>query len=237
MENMPYQAGFEVERTIRHQPKVHEVRAAATMEVPARVPTRREDTTSWRSSLPVLCGAGVTLRPLRKADAASLFSLLTADEVTRFISPPPPNVEGFERFIEWTHSQCAAGTYACMAIVPAGYDVAVGFVQVRQLEPSFATAEWGIVLGSAFWGSGVFTETARLFLDFVFDTVGVHRLEARAAVRNGRANGAIRKLGGVQEGVLRSSLCCRGQYHDQLLWSILADDWRQSRAVLRPIVH
>jgi RimJ/RimL family protein N-acetyltransferase len=62
-------------------------------------------------------------------------------------------------------------------------------------------------------------------------------MEARAAVQNGRGNGAMRKLGAVQEGVLRRSLYCRGQYFDQLLWSILADDWRQSRVELRPMIH
>ena len=45
----------------------------------------------------------------------------------------------------------------------------------------------------------------RLVLTFAFDVVGVHRLEARAAVQNGRGNGALRKIGAVQEGILRKS--------------------------------
>ena len=53
--------------------------------------------------------------------------------------------------------------------------------------------------------SGVFMEGAELIVDFAFDTVGVHRLEARATVRNGRGNGALRKIGAVQEGLLRKS--------------------------------
>jgi RimJ/RimL family protein N-acetyltransferase len=55
--------------------------------------------------------------------------------------------------------------------------------------------------------------------------VGVHRLEARAAVKNGRGNGALRKMGAVQEGVLRRSFLKNGEYHDQVLWSILDEDW------------
>jgi ribosomal-protein-serine acetyltransferase len=56
-------------------------------------------------------------------------------------------------------------------------------------------------------------------------TVGVHRLEARAAVRNGRGNGALRKIGAVQEGVLRKSFLKNGEYLDQVLWTILDEDW------------
>ena len=60
-------------------------------------------------------------------------------------------------------------------------------------------------MGSQFWGTGMFAEGARLVLDFAFDVVGANRLEARAAVANGRGNGALRKLGAVQEGMLRRS--------------------------------
>ena len=65
-------------------------------------------TSDWRKSLPVLTGSMVTLRPLRLSDAASLLAMLSTEEVSRFISPPPTTVEGFERFIAWTHRECAA---------------------------------------------------------------------------------------------------------------------------------
>jgi RimJ/RimL family protein N-acetyltransferase len=183
----------------------------------------------WRRSLPVLASGAVTLRELRPADAPSLFALLTAEEVARFISPPPADVEGFERFIAWTMRQRAAGQYVCFAVVPAGFDTAVGIFQVRALDAEFDVAEWGFAVGSAFWGSGVFAESAQLVLQFAFETVGVRRLEARAAVKNGRGNGALRKIGAVQEGVLRRSFLRGGEYLDQALWSILRDDWRTRR--------
>jgi ribosomal-protein-alanine N-acetyltransferase len=95
--------------------------------------------------------------------------------------------------------------------------------------PNFSSAEWGFALGSAFWGTGVFQESARLVLAFVFETLQVHRLEARAAVRNGRGHGALQKMGAVPEGVLRKSLFKDGTYLDQTLYAIIVDDWRASR--------
>jgi aspartyl-tRNA(Asn)/glutamyl-tRNA(Gln) amidotransferase subunit C/ribosomal-protein-alanine N-acetyltransferase len=177
----------------------------------------------------LLRGALVTLRELRPSDATSLCALLTTEEVARFVSPPPTTVEGFERFIGWTLRQRVAGTYACYAVTLCGFDTAIGIIQVRELEAGFGTAEWGFVIGSAFWGTGVFQESAELVLDFVFDTLGVHRLEARAAVLNGRGNGALLKVGAVRECQLRKSFHKNGEYLDQTLYSILSTDRRRSR--------
>ena len=206
MENMPYQVALD---TAVIRPSLGEVIGS-----------------DWQHGLPTLRGQHVVLRELRASDAASLFALLTTEEVSRFISPPPTSVEGFERFIGWTMRQRTAGTFACFAVTVSGYDTAVGIFQVRSTEPGFGTAEWGFALGSPFWGTGVFSECAELVMEFAFETVGVHRLEARAALRNARGNGALRKLGAKQEGILRKSFHRNGEYLDQALWTILDEDWR-----------
>jgi len=212
MEKMPYRSELDV------------MQAVAPMSV--YQPTVGNAVSSdWREHLPMLTGSQVVLRELRASDAASLFALLTTEEVSRFISPPPSSVEGFERFIAWTHRQRTIGTYACFAVTVKGDDTAVGIFQLRELEPGFGTAEWGFAIGSAFWGTGMFQDGANLLVGFAFDAVGVHRLEARAAVRNGRGNGALRKIGAVQEGVLRKSFLKNGEYLDQVLWTILDEDW------------
>ena len=186
-------------------------------------------TTDWQSRLPVLEGRQVVLRELTAADAPALFALLTTEEVARFISPPPNTVEGFEKFIAWTLRQRSAGNYACFAVTLKGYDTALGIFQVRQ-SPGFNIAEWGFALGSPFWGTGVFQDAAELVLTFAFETLGIHRLEARAAVLNGRGNGALMKLGCVQEALLRKSFLRNGQYLDQALYAMIDVDWRASRA-------
>ncbi len=211
MEKMPYRSELDM--------------TPAVASVVAQPPIGNVITSDWREGLPVLTGAQVVLRELRASDAPSLFALLTTEEVSRFISPPPTSVEGFERFIAWANRQRQAGSYACFAVTVEGADTAIGIFQLRELEPGFGTAEWGFAIGSPYWGTGVFHEGAQLMIRFAFDTVGVHRLEARAAVRNGRGNGALRKIGAVQEGVLRKSFLKNGEYLDQMLWTILDEDW------------
>jgi ribosomal-protein-alanine N-acetyltransferase len=186
-------------------------------------------TADWRLQLPVLTGERIRLRELRPGDAASLLALLTNDEVTRFISPPPTTLEGFEGFIEWAARQRSTGSHAGFAATLKGSDALIGLFQVtRGFEPR-DTAEWGFFISPALWGTGLFREGADLLLDFAFNTVGVHRLEARAATVNARGNGALLKIGAVPEYVLRGSFVRHGQALDQMLYSIHDDDWRRSR--------
>ena len=149
MEKMPYRAGMDPSLPIRTKP------VAAT---------------DWRLALPTLRGQQVVLRELRATDAPSLFALLTTEEVSRFISPPPTSVDGFEA-IAWTHRQRTLGTYTCFAVTLHGYDTAIGIFQVREMSAGFDQAEWGFTIGTAFWGTGVFQESAELVLAFTFETL------------------------------------------------------------------
>ena len=94
MENMPFRPGLDVGRT-------GDLGIAAPHIV----------SSDWRTGLPVIEGASVILRELRMEDAPSLLSMLTTEEVARFMSPPPTDVQGFERFIAWTHAERAAGRH------------------------------------------------------------------------------------------------------------------------------
>ena len=191
----------------------------------------------WTTGLPVLKGRKMMLRELVKSDSLSLLSMLSSEEVAKFISPPPTTPQGFEKFIAWAQRERQAGNQFTFGMVPEGCDYAVGLVQVRAIAPRFSVAEWGFAVGSAFWGTGMFLASARMTLDFAFQHTAVNRLEARAVVQNARGNGALRKLGAVQEGVLRGSLLKDGKYLDQIMWSILSQDWFQAKAVWSAVLQ
>ena len=159
----------------------------------------------WKQALPIMAGTLVTLRELEVTDAPSLFSMLTPEEVSRFISPPPTTVEGFERFITWARAERAAGRYTCFAVVPHGMQTAIGLFQVRQLEPGFATAEWGFAMGSAFWGTGMFMDAAEMVVNFAIDTLKVLGSSAR---RHGERP---RQWRAAQAGVQFRKACCAGR--------------------------
>jgi RimJ/RimL family protein N-acetyltransferase len=176
--------------------------------------------------IPTLVGAGVTLRELRPSDSATLFTLLTEEQVVKFISPPPTSPAGFETFITWSIAERRRGRHFSFGVIPEGLTEPVGIFQLRMLDRGSNVAEWGFVLAYQFWGTGIFPEAAHLMLEFAFNTVGVNRLEARASVPNVRGSGALAKIAAVHEVKMRESFRRHGMWFDQVMWSILADEWR-----------
>ena len=185
---------------------------------------------NWRERLPVLQTRSVLLRELDLSDAPSLLHHVCREQVLRYIAQSPTSVEGFERFIRWSHVQRRRRSNICYGVVPARETAAVGLLQIWPIEPDFSTAEWGFVIGADYWVKGVFSRAAHLFLDFAFDTLGVLRLESRAVDANTFGAAALTRLGARSEGRLRQAFRQGDVLRDYVLWAILADEWAEARA-------
>jgi RimJ/RimL family protein N-acetyltransferase len=181
---------------------------------------------NWRNLPPILKRPGILLREVETADAPALFTMLSRDEIAQVIAPPPQTVDDLATLIDIARLDRLNGRGICFALVTERSKPA-GLFRIRELERGFGAAEWEFVLAPELWGGGLFFLAAPAVVDFAFDVLGVHRLEARAAVHNGRGNGALRKIGAQQEGVLRKSLQQEHGWVDQALWTIIADDWRE----------
>jgi ribosomal-protein-alanine N-acetyltransferase len=175
----------------------------------------------WREGLPLMVTPRVVLRELRRSDAPALCQVARSPEVARHSWPAPPTVEAFERFIEWSWAERAAGRYTCFGVVPRDSITAAGIFELRPLQPGFFRAELGYFIDKPLWGTGVFHDAARLMVDFAFTAVGVHRIEVRASVANARSNAALQKIGAHKEGLLRAAFVHEGEYEDQYLWSFV----------------
>jgi RimJ/RimL family protein N-acetyltransferase len=183
----------------------------------------------WCQGLPELAGERVTLRELRPSDADALSIELGSPDVQRFMSAPPSTAEAFSQFIAWARGERGSGALVCYGIVPADEEHAAGVFELRPLQSGFARGELGFVMASRLWGRGLFSEGARLVLEFAFRTLRAHRIEVRTAVDNTRGNAALQKLGASREGRLRAAFLRGDHYVDQYLWSILdTDRWGES---------
>jgi RimJ/RimL family protein N-acetyltransferase len=183
----------------------------------------------WRRALPVLTSRLVALREPTLDDLGPLVDLLSIADASRFGIDEPVTEQSVRQLIDRSLQDRSAGlSFTYIVTLTATHGV-VGVAQVRQLDPSFEAAEWDMTLAPSVRGTGAFLEAARLIGSFAFDAVGAYRIEVRALLQNGRANGALTKLGAVQEGVLRRSVRRGTEYFDQVLWSILKDDWGDHR--------
>jgi RimJ/RimL family protein N-acetyltransferase len=191
----------------------------------------------WRNELPPLNGRVALLREPVPQDLGPLMELLSIGDATHFGLEEPVSDIGVLELIDRFARERASGLAFTYVIILASARAIVGLVQVRQLDPSFEAAEWECTIAPSFRGTGIFLETARLVGSFAFGAIGTHRLEARVLLQHGRANGALRKLGAVQEGVLRRSVRRADEYFDQVLWSLLKEDWGAHWVSIEPRVH
>lgn len=192
---------------------------------------------TWRRALPMLSGRAVVLREPTAEDLLSLADLLSTGDASRFGIDDAVSEVTVQEFIDRAARDRANGTAAVWVITRASTHEIVGLMQIRQLDPVFEAAEWECTIAPAARGTGVFVEAARLAGSFAFSTLNTHRLEARVLLQSGRGNGALRKLGAVQEGVLRRSVRYGGEYFDQVLWSMLKEDWGDRWLSIDPRVH
>jgi len=83
--------------------------------------------------------------------------------------------------------------------------------------------------GKAFQGTGMNKQCKLLLLDFAFDFMQMERVEFRADNQNKPSIAAMKRIGCVEEGVLRSNFIKpNGERRSSIVLSILKSEWEQS---------
>lgn len=82
----------------------------------------------------------------------------------------------------------------------------------------------GYWMGQPYSGQGYMREAARCIVPFVFDQLGLHRLEAACVPNNEPSKAVLRHAGFQEEGLARRYLRINGVWQDHLLFALLESD-------------
>ncbi len=88
------------------------------------------------------------------------------------------------------------------------------------------SANLGYWIGAPFARQGYMTEALGATLDFAFERLGLHRIEAACLPHNAASRGLLAKAGFREEGFARDYLRINGRWQDHVLFAILRDDPR-----------
>lgn len=91
------------------------------------------------------------------------------------------------------------------------------------------SAMLGYWMGRRHARQGYGAAAVAMMLDFAFDRLELHRVEAACLPENTASRGLLGKLGFAQEGYARGYLRIDGRWCDHVLYAMLADDWRGMR--------
>lgn len=85
----------------------------------------------------------------------------------------------------------------------------------------FQNCRLGYRLGKKFEGQGLMNEALRASIQYVFDTLGFHRIEANFLPINRRSEALLRRLGFTFHGRAPSYLKIHGRWEDHILASLI----------------
>jgi RimJ/RimL family protein N-acetyltransferase len=171
------------------------------------------------------------LRPLREGDLDRLASWQALPEASRFL-PWEPATRGqveplLVRWIAATRLE-RDDDEVKLAVVRVEDGLLVGDVTLVLRSVEHSQAEIGCILHPDSGGRGYAAEAVRAIVDFAFDELGSHRVFARTDARNTPAINALRRLDFRQEAHLRHSEFFKGSWNDEVVFAVLAPEWRPS---------
>jgi RimJ/RimL family protein N-acetyltransferase len=168
----------------------------------------------------------VRLRPLRPADAAAYVGAFADDAhlARRRGLARAPDEAAFLADLT------PGDDFAELAICEAGGDALLGSVILHSLDWRHRRGELGYWLVPAGRGRGLATRALRLALAWMFEELGLERAEIATTPDNEPSLAVARRLGFVEEGLLRGRDVEDGQRVDVVVYGLLRADWRRSRS-------
>lgn len=83
------------------------------------------------------------------------------------------------------------------------------------------------MIGKTYWNKGLGREAERLMLEYAFNTLNLHRVEAYIYKTNPRSLAVAKKVGFREEGILRKREYLNGEYVDCMALGILKEEFGQ----------
>jgi len=147
------------------------------------------------------------LRRASTEDAEPMFRNWASDpEVTRFLTWPAHKTIAVTRTVldSWINSYEKSNYYQWIIILK---DIRqpVGSISVVDHNDATKMAHIGYCLGKQWWHRGIMSEALQAVMDYLFDEVGICRIESRHDPNNPHSGAVMRKCGMYLESITRKS--------------------------------
>jgi RimJ/RimL family protein N-acetyltransferase len=167
------------------------------------------------------------LRRLEDGDAVVLCSYRSLPEVARYQGWESFGLHDAARLIEDQRDRNPGtpGTWFQLAIVESATGCMVGDCGLHCRQDDPLQMEVGITLAPSHQGRGFATEALICLLDFVFGTLGKHRVSAVTDAENPAAAALYRRLGFRQEAHFVEHRWYKGYWDSEFLFAVLRREW------------
>jgi ribosomal-protein-alanine N-acetyltransferase len=165
------------------------------------------------------------LRGLTEDDIPFLLDHFGRDEINKYVSDE--NVTSFEEAKRLYQKYIAPRpTLFRLGLVMKTTGNLIGTVGFYGIDRVNKRAIAGADLKKEYWGKGLMSEALRALIRFGFMEMGLNRIEASTDPQNLRSLRLIERCGFSREGVLRQKSYYKGGFHDDVIYSLLKEEWK-----------
>jgi RimJ/RimL family protein N-acetyltransferase len=171
------------------------------------------------------------LRPLARTDADAYLAIFSDPEAMQFWTGEPiasidEARELLDRDLDWVK----AGDALCWGAALPETDRLIGKISLYLFCRQNRRAEIGYILDRRYWRRGLMSEALAAVLDYAFDDLGLHRIEADVDPDHAASLALLARFGFRREGVFRDRWHVHGKWHDSVMLGLLAADYLRPTA-------
>ena len=168
------------------------------------------------------------LRKLRREDIPVYYERLGSSEaVTKYMLFPPhqdisESVESVEKALRrYEEGKCYR---YCIALKDT--DELIGIIEPLRFDEERDSCSFAYMLAQKFWGQGYGTEAVEAVFGFLFEKMGIERIEADHMAENPASGAVMRKVGMVKTGLEKAKYEKDGVLHDAVCYAITKEQWK-----------
>jgi RimJ/RimL family protein N-acetyltransferase len=168
------------------------------------------------------------LRPFAAGDFDAVLDLRSRPDVARYQLTEPRGPDQVRTFLRKATADTVleeAGQQINLAVVLRETGELVGDVVLIWRSAENAMAELGFIFHPDHHGKGYAREASEAMLSLAFDGLGLHRVIGRCDVRNAASYGLMERLGMRREAHFRRNELLKGEWTDELVYAMLAEEW------------
>jgi [ribosomal protein S5]-alanine N-acetyltransferase len=177
--------------------------------------------------------ARLVLREIDEGDLEDLLAIYNDSQARQYEQSGETvySPEDIRQRISWTvaDQQETPRTRFRLAVTVRPVRRLAGWVSLQPMAREIREWEIGWSLRRELWDQGFATEGARVMMQFAFVQLGAHRLVAFCHNENAASERVMQKLGMQYEGRTRGTRWLNDRWTDELIYSILEQDYEAAR--------
>lgn len=173
---------------------------------------------------PTLLTARLRLRQFRGDDTDAMHECFGNPEAMRFWNAPAHRRRIETERVVRRFVDCTPAHYRFWAVADGGTDRCLGMVSYHDGHVRNRRAAIGYIINPARHRQSIGAEAVSAMLDYCFDGLGLHRLQAFIHPDNSASRGLAEKLGFRCEGRLRDHLRVGDSWRDEMVYALLRTD-------------